>query len=64
VRSIRDRVYGPLHRFFPRDPAQLRSLHPLARLPAGMLLAFDADAVWGGLDYVLASATKPAGDRD
>jgi SAM-dependent methyltransferase len=60
VRSIRDLVYGPLHRFFRQHPTWLRNLHPLARLPAWMLLSLDAEDALGGLDYVIASARRPS----
>lgn len=59
VESIREAVYAPLHHYLRSHPASLRRLHPLARLAARFALRFDADAVYRGLDYVLASAVKP-----
>jgi len=59
VESIRETVYTPLHRYLRSHPSSLRRLHPLARLAARFALQFDADAVYRGLDYVLATAVKP-----
>lgn len=59
VESIREAVYTPLHRYLRSHPSSLRHLHPLARLAARFALQFDADAVYRGLDYVLAAAVKP-----
>jgi SAM-dependent methyltransferase len=59
IESIREQVYAPLHRFLTEHPETLRRLHPMARLPARIALRFDADSVYRGLDYVLATAVKP-----
>lgn len=61
VQSIRDRVYGPLHRYLAVHPAALGRIHPLARLVARLALRLDAAALYRGLDYVLAAAVKPRG---
>ena len=58
VESIRDWIYAPLHEYLRQHPERLQRLHPLARLPARMALASDADNVYAGLDYVLATAMK------
>lgn len=60
VRSIRDHVYAPLHDSLRRDPAAVANLHPVLQLPARAALLFNADAIYAGLDYVLARAIKPA----
>jgi ubiquinone/menaquinone biosynthesis C-methylase UbiE len=60
VESIREHVYAPLHRFLAEHPERLARLHPMARLPARLALRFEATSVYRGLDYVLASAVKPA----
>jgi ubiquinone/menaquinone biosynthesis C-methylase UbiE len=60
LESIRDAVYAPLHGYLTGHPEILRRLHPVARIPAGLALRFDAASVYRGLDYVLATATKPA----
>lgn len=59
VESIRDRVYGPLHRYLQRYPETLDRLHPATRLPARLALGMTAETVYGGLDYVLAVVVKP-----
>jgi ubiquinone/menaquinone biosynthesis C-methylase UbiE len=59
VNSIRDRVYGPLHRYLQDHPETLDRLHPATRLPARLALRLSADRVYAGLDYVLAVAQKP-----
>ena len=59
VDSIRDQVYAPLHRHLTRDRSPVGRLHPILRLPARLALSLDADAVYQGLDYVLAFARKP-----
>jgi cyclopropane fatty-acyl-phospholipid synthase-like methyltransferase len=59
VESIRHHVFPGLHRYMASDPAMLRRLHPLARLPYYLTLRFSADAVYVAYDYVLASAEKP-----
>ena len=59
LESIREQVYAPLHGYLRRDPKVIASLHPMARLPARLALRFDADSVYAGLDYVLATAIKP-----
>lgn len=59
VRSIRDQVYAPLHQWLRAHPEAVDRLHPMARLPARVALRFDANSVFSGLDYVLASAVKP-----
>jgi ubiquinone/menaquinone biosynthesis C-methylase UbiE len=60
LESIREEVYPPLHGYLARHPEILRRLHPVARIPARLALRFDAASVYRGLDYVLATATKPA----
>ncbi len=60
IESIREAVYPPLHQYLARHPETLSRLHPLARLPAWLALRFDAASVYRGLDYVLATASKPA----
>jgi hypothetical protein len=52
-------VFPGWHRSLAQDPALLRRLHLLGRLPYRLLLSFDADAVYGAFDYVLACARKP-----
>lgn len=59
VESMRDQVYAPLHRYLADHPQTLQRLHPTLRLAARFALQFSADAVYGGLDYVLATAVKP-----
>jgi ubiquinone/menaquinone biosynthesis C-methylase UbiE len=59
VSSIRDDVFPGWHRSLAQDPALLRRLHLLGRLPYRLLLSFDADAVYNAFDYVLACARKP-----
>nr|WP_093192280.1 methyltransferase domain-containing protein [Thiocapsa sp. KS1] len=59
VASIRDRVYTPLHDYLSRHPETLDRLHPATRLPARLALGMSAGTVYGGLDYVLAAASKP-----
>lgn len=60
LESIREAVYPPLHEYLRRHPETLERLHPIARLPARLALQFDAASVYRGLDYVLATAEKPA----
>jgi SAM-dependent methyltransferase len=60
VESIREQVYPPLHRYLAQHPQTLARLHPLVRPPARLALRLDAASVYRGLDYVLASALKPA----
>lgn len=60
VVSIRDQVYAPLHAYLRAHSRTVERLHPVARLAARFALRFDASGVYGGLDYVLASAVKPA----
>ena len=59
VDSIRDDVYQPLHTFLKRDKHAIARLHPVMRLPAWMALRSNPDAVFAGLDYVIARAVKP-----
>jgi SAM-dependent methyltransferase len=59
LESIRDRVYAPLHDYLRGHPERLERLHPLARRLARRALRSEADSVYAGLDYVLASAMKP-----
>lgn len=59
VDSIRDAVYGPLHQYLRGHPEILGRLHPIARLVGRLALGFEAESVYRGLDYVLASARKP-----
>jgi hypothetical protein len=55
VEPIRGWIYTVLRRHLRSHPSSLRHLHPLARLAP----RFDVDAVYHGLDYVLATAVKP-----
>ena len=59
VESIRGWVYTVLRRHLRSHPSSLRHLHPLVRLAARFAPRFDVDAVYHGLDYVLATAVKP-----
>jgi SAM-dependent methyltransferase len=59
IESIRDQVYEPLHRHLAAHPRALSRLHPVARLPARLTLKLEPAGVYRGLDYILASATKP-----
>jgi cyclopropane fatty-acyl-phospholipid synthase-like methyltransferase len=59
VESIRDHVYGPLHRYLASRPEVLDRLHPLTGPPIRFALSFGPESVYRGLDYVLASAVKP-----
>lgn len=59
IESIRDQVFEPLHRYLAAHPQALGRLHPMARLPARLALAFEPAGVYRGLDYILASAMKP-----
>jgi len=61
VDSIREDVYGPLHQYLIANPHVLSRLHPMARLPVRLMMRFEATRVYGSLDYVLATATKPQG---
>lgn len=60
LRSIREAVYAPLHRFLASHPEHLRRLHPLARTLARLALRRRPEHAYAGLDYVLAVARKPA----
>ncbi|MGA8261712.1 MAG: class I SAM-dependent methyltransferase [Arenicellales bacterium] len=60
VDSTRNKVYAPLHRYLAEHPTALERQHPLIRLSARAALRLDPADLYGGLDYVLASATKPA----
>ncbi len=59
VASIRDEVYGPLHRYLQAHREHLEQLHPVARIPARAALRRPAEHVYAGLDYILAVARKP-----
>lgn len=59
VVSIRDQVYPPLHGYLRDHPQILSRLHPLLGLTARLSLKVDANALFAGLDYVLATAVKP-----
>lgn len=59
VVSIREQVYGPLHRYLGRNREAVARLHPMLQLAIRAALKLDADIVFSGLDYVLASAAKP-----
>jgi SAM-dependent methyltransferase len=61
VASIREQVYVPLHRYLARHPEAIHRLHPMLRLAVRVALRMDPEAVFSGLDYVLASAEKPLG---
>lgn len=58
VDSIRDQVYAPLHEFIRSRPERLDRLHPVARIPARAAMRRNAEQVYAGLDYVLASARR------
>jgi len=60
LRSIRDQVYAPLHNYLANHPGVLDKQHPLARSLARFTLKRSADSVYAGLDYVIATAVKPA----
>ncbi|MEY6431096.1 class I SAM-dependent methyltransferase [Thioalkalicoccus limnaeus] len=60
VVSIRDQVYRPLHEYLAGHREGLSRLHPALRLAIGIALRIDADRIYRGLDYVLATAEKPA----
>ncbi|MBB1073194.1 methyltransferase domain-containing protein [Rhodoferax sp. 4810] len=59
LRSIRDEVYPPLHQYLRTHPEVLARLHPLLRFAVRLALPFDAQTVYAGLDYVIATAVKP-----
>lgn len=59
IQSIRDHVYAPLHAWLRANPQAIGRLHPAVGFAARTALRFDADSVYAGLDYVLASAVKP-----
>lgn len=59
VESIRDQVYAPLHEWLRANRSAMRHLHPAARLAARLALRRSPETVYAGLDYVLASASKP-----
>lgn len=60
VTPIGDQVFPGWHRALAADPALFRRLPLAGRLPYRALLKLDAGTVYGALDYVLASARKPA----
>ena len=57
--SIREHVFGPLHRYMAREPKFLERWHPPARFPYKIALKFDADKVYSAYDYLLAVGEKP-----
>ncbi len=59
LESIRDDVYGPLHKHMQANPERLSVLHPIARLPAWLSLKWPPEDVYPGLDYILAVGRKP-----
>ncbi len=59
IRSIRSDVYAPLHAALRRDSRPLKRMHPLPRAVARLSLIPHADTVFHGMDYVVATATKP-----
>lgn len=59
IESIRDHVYAPLHDWLRAHRAATRRLHPVARLAARLALTRNPTSIYAGLDYVLATATKP-----
>ncbi len=61
VESIRDRVYAPMHRYLAEHPETLRRFPSTVRPPVRLALRAKASSVYCGLDYVLASASKPSG---
>ncbi|WPL17260.1 Erythromycin 3''-O-methyltransferase [Thiorhodovibrio winogradskyi] len=61
VESIRHQVYRPLHGHLREHPEILERLHPLLAFAVRMALKIDAETLFSGLDYVLASAVKPGG---
>jgi len=60
IESIREQVYPPLHRFVRNSRAAIERLHPVARIPARLMLSQPPERVYAGLDYVLAAAKRPA----
>ncbi|MCF1183146.1 methyltransferase domain-containing protein [Marichromatium gracile] len=63
VESIRDRVYAPLHAYLRANPERLSTLPPALRTAVRFGLWLEPDTVFAGLDYVLASAERPATDQ-
>jgi cyclopropane fatty-acyl-phospholipid synthase-like methyltransferase len=59
IKSIRDDVYAPLHRWLRSHSSALKQLHPAARFAARFALSQRAESIFAGLDYVLATAVKP-----
>jgi ubiquinone/menaquinone biosynthesis C-methylase UbiE len=59
VKSIREQVYLPMHRYLANHPEPLAGLHPAVRTVLRWALKMDATFLYQGLDYVLASARKP-----
>jgi cyclopropane fatty-acyl-phospholipid synthase-like methyltransferase len=59
VETISRHVYPGLHHYMASEPAMLRRLHPMARLPYYLTLRLDAELVYSAYEYVLASAEKP-----
>lgn len=59
VRSIREHVFAPLHRWLAANPDHLGRFHPLARRPAELALRIDPGRLYAALDYVLVSADRP-----
>lgn len=60
VVPIGEQVFPGWHRALAEDPALFRRLPFAGRLPYRALLKLDAGTVYAALDYVLASARKPA----
>ncbi|MBC7431445.1 MAG: methyltransferase domain-containing protein [Rubritepida sp.] len=60
VRPIGSQVFPGWHQALRADPALFARLPLAGRLPYRFLLNFDARTVYAALDYVLATARKPA----
>jgi ubiquinone/menaquinone biosynthesis C-methylase UbiE len=60
ITSIRDRVYAPLHRHLAGRSELFPDLPTPARLAARAALAVPPELAYSGLDYVIATAEKPA----
>ncbi|MBK1671306.1 hypothetical protein CKO28_25225 [Rhodovibrio sodomensis] len=60
ITSIRERVYVPLHRHLARRSELFPDLPTPARMAARAALAVPPELAYSGLDYVIATADKPA----
>jgi hypothetical protein len=61
VLPIGEHVFPGWHRALGQDPALFARLPLAGRLLYRFLLQFDARAIYGAFDYVLATACKPVG---